>query len=336
MVYTLECTRDKLDSAMDIVRDVVCRPRFFPWELEDAAPALKLDLAMLASNHQAQLVEAIHKAAYRDGLGNSLFMPDFKIGSFNEDDVLDFYLSRYVDSNMTFVSVGPSHQTLMDHAKKFKPVGVATEAPRGSGYHGGGEVRVEAASDLVHAAVVTEGAAMDSGDLAALMVLHQAMGTTPAVKYGVSSGRVGKAAAGATSNPVAASCILASYSDSGLFGFQVTAKADDADKVLKSVGAAFTEATKGALSEAEVTAAKAKVKSAFLMWYEEGASVCEDMGAQAAVLGDVASTDQVLAGIDNVTATDVNNVAKKVINSKPSMAAVGNLSNTPYLYQIFK
>lgn len=133
---------------------------------------------------------------------------------------------------MSMVGLGIDHEALSVFASRFRFENNAKTSVGGSGYHGG-EVRIDGPGPLVHAAVVTEGAGMDSADSAALTVLHHCMGTGPYVKYSNNSvtSRVGKAAAQATSNPVAASCIMSAYSDSGLFGCQVSSLAEDSEKV---------------------------------------------------------------------------------------------------------
>ncbi len=55
---------------------------------------------------------------------------------------------------------------------------------------------------------------------------------------------------------------------------------------------------------------------------------------QAMITGRLTSTDDVCAEIDRVTLSDVQDVAKRVINGKASMAAVGDLAHTPFLDQI--
>ena len=50
--------------------------------------------------------------------------------------------------------------------------------------------------------------------------------------------------------------VNAIYSDGGLFGFQVVTNASDAGKVLKAVAGAFSDATKGGISDADVARAK--------------------------------------------------------------------------------
>jgi len=336
MIYSVECRREELDGIFTMVRDVVCMPEFFSWEIAELNKEIKNDLAVLEQNLPVRMVEALNKAAFRDGLGNSLFMAPYKVGTFSDQDAYDYYHKHYTHGNVTIVGLGMDMPYMEYQAKVFDFPNKEVRQTTPSSYQGG-EIRIETSGNMSHAIVATEGVSMDSADAAALGVLQQVMGTGPHVKYSSddASSRIGKAVAGTASNPVAAACIMSCYRDTGLFGFQVTAHANDADKVLRSVAATFGEATKGSITDADVERAKNQLRSAYLLYQEDGANVVEELGTELSLLGQASTEDSVLSAIDGVTTAQVNQIAKKVINGKPSMAAAGNLTNTPYMDKLF-
>lgn len=73
MLYTTAITRDKVDSAIDFFFDTIAQPSFKPWELSDNTGRMALEVAELSN--EAKAVELLHQAAYRTGLGNSVFSP---------------------------------------------------------------------------------------------------------------------------------------------------------------------------------------------------------------------------------------------------------------------
>ena len=105
-------------------------------------------------------------------------------------------------------------------------------------------------------------------------------------------------------------------------------------KVLKSLVSTFSEATKGSVTDADVERAKFQLKASLHMECEDGGMVLEDMGRQAMLSGQIASAVSMESAIEAITTADVQAVAKKIINGKPSIGAVGNLANTPYLDQL--
>lgn len=49
------------------MNDIVFAPEFRPWELEDAIPRLRVELALYKNNQAARLMDALHKASFRGG-----------------------------------------------------------------------------------------------------------------------------------------------------------------------------------------------------------------------------------------------------------------------------
>ena len=92
-------SRSDVLNTFDYFNELVTQPSFKPWELNDHLPIRMLediknmDMPTLA-------LELLHKAAYRNGLGNSLYSPEFMVGKHDSDLLLDFHrkthtLTRY-------------------------------------------------------------------------------------------------------------------------------------------------------------------------------------------------------------------------------------------------
>jgi ubiquinol-cytochrome c reductase core subunit 2 len=334
-IYTVECLRNGLDTALEFLGEVSSAPAFNAWELGELAGRMRLDLAHLEQQQQVRLMEALHSAAFRTGLGRSLYAPANRIGSYDQAALADFVQKQYTSSNMAVVGLGIDHDQLVFAAKKLQ-VGAGGSKSEASQYYGG-EIRIDEPGPLTSVAIVSQGVSLGSSDLLALGVLQQVMGTGPYVKYGsgVSASKVAKAAASGTNAPFAASAISASYSDAGIFGFQVTTQASEVAPVVKALVGAFSDATKGGITDADVNRAKNQLRAAVAMDAENGGSLLLSMGVEALVSHRVTAPAEVDAAISAITTQQVQQVAKKVINSgKPTMAAVGNLSNTPYLDQL--
>ena len=57
----------------DYLLDVVANPAFKPWEIPDVTRRVGVDIAGMDPAIRAS--ELLHKAAYREGLGNSIYSP---------------------------------------------------------------------------------------------------------------------------------------------------------------------------------------------------------------------------------------------------------------------
>jgi len=235
------------------------------------------------------------------------------------------------------VGLGVDHEQLLIQARKltFHQGSAGAGENKKAKYHGG-EARVQVKSPLVYAALVTEGISVSAPELLPLTLLSLSLGVGPFVKYSANTAtsKIGKAAHAATTNPVAASCINMNYSDSGLFGCQVIASAKDIRKVLTAVVGAMGQATKGSISDADLLRAKNQMKSLIGMYNETSCGLLQSYGTQALLAGKLFPAGDVSMAVDKITADDVNKLAKKVINGKPTLAVVGDLSFTPYLDEL--
>lgn len=302
VAYTVVITRDNLDTALTQLQNAVTNQVFKPWELEDGLARIKGDLARVSDPVRA--IELLHKAAYRSGLGNSVFMPKYQVGKHSPETLQHYFATNCTTNRAAVVGVGIDHQLLVGYAQCL-PIesGAGTDTP--SAYAGQSEIRFNRGGRHAHVAIACEGAALKSTKEAlAFAVLQAAAGCGPATKRGDSQGALAKKIAAASSS-AAVRALNVSYSDSGLFGFVVSTKAKHAGKVVEAGVKALKS---GSVSAEDVTRGKAILKAAVLYNVENGCGLVEEIGGQVINFGSVHGKDAVLAEIDSVTASDVSNV----------------------------
>lgn len=61
------------------------RQVFKPWEISDETPRLRYEISTVPE--ESRLIELLHKAAYRTGLGYSLYCPKRQIGEIGTENV---------------------------------------------------------------------------------------------------------------------------------------------------------------------------------------------------------------------------------------------------------
>ncbi|KAJ9575907.1 hypothetical protein L9F63_007219 [Diploptera punctata] len=330
IAYTLQSTSDKLDTGLKFLQDVTTKQVFKPWELSDSIPRLKYELGGVSP--YSKLMDAVHKAAYRSGLGNSLYCPDYLVGKHSTESLQHYVKSHFTTNRAAVVGVGVEHGELVCFAQNLPLESGAGPAETAAKYYGG-DVRVETAGDLAHVAVVVEGIHLkNTKEALAFAVLRYVLGVGPSVKWGSGASPLVKAVGGAVGNePFAVSGLNASYSDSGIFGIVASSPASIAGK---EVTLRVKLMRSGNLSSADVARGKAQLKAAILLAQEGSATVVEDVGTQAVLLGNVLSGSAAAAAVDSITDAEVNAAASKVKSGKLSVAAVGNLGNVPYSDQL--
>ncbi|KAJ4427931.1 hypothetical protein ANN_23941 [Periplaneta americana] len=219
------------------------------------------------------------------------------------------YLQHYVKSLFTtnraaVVGAGIQQEDLVCFAQNLAlesgagPADIATK-------YSGGEQRIDAAGSLAHVAVAVEGASLkNTKEALAFAVLQYALGTGPAVKWGASAGSLARAVnAAVASEPVAVTAFNASYTDSGLFGFVASSPGKVAGQVLET---ALKQLRSGNLSSGDITRGKNQLKAAILLCDESNASLVEEIGVQAVLLGNVLSSSAIASAVDSVTDAEVN------------------------------
>lgn len=303
IAYTIEVKRDQLETALKFLENAVCGQVFKPWELSDSLPRLKVDLANVSD--QVRAVELLHRAAYRNGLGNSIFCPEYQVGKISSETLQHYFADNFTTNKAAVAGVNVDHQILSGFAQSL-----SLESGKGTvnecKYRGGTDNRLEKGGRHTSVAVATNGGSWASTQEGLVFeVLQYAAGVRPFTKRGAVNGALTKVIQAAAPNS-AVSCLNAVYSDNGLFGFVATGPA-------KEVGAAVEAGVKAmksaSLSDGDIARAKAGLKSELAFAYETDASLVEALVGQSAILGSVHSLKASLDAVDAIQASDVKSVS---------------------------
>ncbi|CAD7002911.1 cytochrome b-c1 complex subunit 2, mitochondrial [Ceratitis capitata] len=324
VTYTVETTSNQIETGLRFLQDLA-QPAFKPWELTDSVPLLRNQVAGVPP--QVRAVELLHRAAFRTGLGNSIYIPKHQIGKLSSESLLHYAAGTLIPSRCAVVGVGIDHNTLSGFAQNLELSSGSGKSDSASYY--GGDARKDTAGVISHVAVAGQGGSLvNQKEALAFAVLKHAVGAGAATKRGNINGSFGKALQGAvTDASVSLTTLNAAYADTGLFGFLVST---DVQHIGKAVEALTRALKSGSVSSNDVNRGKALLKAALLESYSTDSSLINEIGVQAVQTKQVQSIDALLAAVDGVTQQDVQEAAKKAGSSKLSVGAVGNLANVPY------
>ncbi|XP_064843093.1 cytochrome b-c1 complex subunit 2, mitochondrial [Oncorhynchus masou masou] len=335
MVYSVECLRDHLDTVMEYLINVTMTPEFRPWEVDDLTSRVKVDRALAHQCSQIGVIEKLHEAAYKNALSNSLYCPDYMVGKVSGEQLQSFVQNNFTSARMALVGLGVNHSVLRQVGEQLFRVRSGAGVAGAKAVYRGGELRVQNGAGLVHSLIASEGGVTGSAEANAFSVLQRVLGAGPHVKRGSNvTSKLSQGIAKATTQPFDATAFNATYADSGLFGVYSIAQADSAGEVIKAAIAQVTGVAKGGVSEDDVTRAKKQLKAEYLMSMESSEGLLEEMGAQALSSGAYHSPETVTQSIDSVSHADVVNAARKFVDGKKSMAASGQLANTPFVDEL--
>lgn len=323
--YTLETTQDNLPAALDVLNNIVSNQEFRPWELSDNVPRLKFDLAALPP--QIRAVDLLHKAAYRRGLGNSLFISPKRIGQVSSESIQHFAGQCLTPSRCAVTIVGDTQEKAALVAQNLQlPSGGDGKAEASTYYSG--ELRKEMGGDLAHVALAVQGAPAGSPQSLALSIAAKALGNGPVTKWGADNSPLSKAIGNI--GPFAAAGFNVSYSDNGLFGVILSVPKDEANPAIKAVA----KVLKGGLSADAIKAGKAQLKLQVLNEAESFSSYAESLAAQGLYTGSVKTPSDIAKDIDQISNNDVLQAVSNAAKNKISMGAAGNLAFVPYVDEL--
>jgi len=312
---------NKVDALCDYLFDAVANPAFKSWEVTDVTRRLGLDIAHLDPATTA--TELLHKAAYRDGLGNSLYSPPHMVGRHGPIALGAFHQKHFTSDRSCLFAVGDIEHGHLVKLAEILNLGKGAGPGAPAAKYIGGEQRHDAAGNAAYVALAADCTGASVKDLVASHLLAKVLGAGARSKYGNGAGLLQKATG---SKDVTS--IIHEYADASMLGAAIKCDAANAGELVSKVAATLRSVS---VTDAEVKAAK---KALSLEWSEYMHSNLKgEILAYSATHGyaDLMSEKALLDAIAQVTLGDVQAAAKKVSNGKFSMAAVGNLGTVPYL-----
>ncbi|XP_032685034.1 cytochrome b-c1 complex subunit 2, mitochondrial [Odontomachus brunneus] len=329
IAYTLQITRDKLNDTLTFLEDVATQQVFKPWEISDQLPRLRYELSAVPET--TRIMELLHKAAYRSGLGYSLYSPKRQLGKINTETLQHFVNTWFTGSNCAVVATGVPLQSVSQFATNLK-VASEDKVPEATKYYGG-ELRKERTSELTTVAVAVEASGFNKEkDALAYAILQRTVGDGPHVKWGISVSPLQRQVSSAASvDQFAISAFNASYSDSGLFGFVMCSMPSVAGSITKAAVSCLRSLN---ISDADIARGKATLKAEIMFAADDNTTLLENLGQQALFKKRVYKPSDLVAQVDKISASDVKSIAGKFNNGKLSVAAIGDLSTVPYIDQL--
>ncbi|XP_070532357.1 mitochondrial-processing peptidase subunit alpha-like [Ptychodera flava] len=356
MVYAMSVERSGLEAGVSVLADVVLQPKLTPEELELAALTIQFELESLRLRPDPEplLTEMIHAAAYsRNTLGLPRFCPPENIGIIDRTEVLNFMYNYFTPSRTVVAGVGMEHRELVEmvenHFLADKPVWQREFDPnlsRGmddslSQYTGGivTEERDMAniapgtpIPELAHIVLAMESCGHKEEDFIPFAVLNMIMGGGGSF----SAGGPGKGMYTRLYLNVlnryhwmySATAMHHSYEDSGIFCIHASANPTMLKDLVEIIVREFVNMA-SRVEPMELQRAKTQLKSMLMMNLESRPIVFEDVGRQVLAMGYRKQPEEFCRLIDKVTEEDIIRVASRMLRTKPSVAAMGNLKKLP-------
>lgn len=329
-------TRDNLDHWVDVLSNEFAYKSVLPWEVTQARDEIAYQAHATTHDGSYKVLDALHGAAFRGPLCHAVNPDHHRLDKVSGDQLKNWAAQKYVTGNAVLVGFGVQHDDLVRIAEEqFADAKSGAAATRGkSTYGGNSEARVDTAGAVSHVALGFEGAKAGTSDVIAVGVLQHALGVGPSVKWGASTSLFGQKLASVIKAPAALTAFSAHYADTGLFGVMAVSGSQDIGCVAGAARDVLKDVASKGLSKADIARGKAQLKLSVLVAAESAETIIEDMGAQVLSTGKILSPADMVKAIDSMPDAAINEVVKRVLSSKPTLAAVGDLAYCPRLDQL--
>jgi len=358
-LYAASVDSRGLDATVEILGDVVLRPQITEEELEMVRMAIRYELedAHMRPDQEPLLLEAIHAAAYRgNSLGLPKMCPEENIESISRKTLMTYLKSYHSPDRMVLAGVGIDHDQLVESAQKYfvdeKPIWHdekgRVHVDKSVAQYTGGLVTLPKdlsnaslgptpMPELAHLVIGLESVSHQHKDFIPFCVLNMLMGGGGSF----SAGGPGKGMYTRLYTNVlnqyhwmySAAAFNHAYADSGVFCINSSAHPTQLRSLAQVIIHELSMLT-GFIETEEFMRAKKQLQSMLLMNLESRPVVFEDIARQVLAQGQREDPENYIQKINDVTVDDINRIAKKMLSSKPSVAAIGTLDELPDFHDI--
>lgn len=226
-----------------------------------------------------------------------------------------------------------NHSEFVNLAKErlgeFLPVPEHQYERKGAQYIGG-EYRNWTETPQTNITVAFEGATWHSGDQPVYQVMASILGSTDALRRGrAGTGRLARAVTHLSQEHSfvdSAHVTNAHFSDSGIFGLSVEGPGSHSQELMEVLLEELNELKDG-ISDEELSRAKNRLKMNILSEMENRGDRLEEIGRNYLAFGGDLTFHQYCDRVDSVTSNDINDVASRMLGTRPTVLVQGSAIN---------
>ncbi|GBF91706.1 mitochondrial-processing peptidase subunit alpha [Raphidocelis subcapitata] len=342
MSYTIDCLGVHMPQALEILADSVLNPSFDPRDVEDQ----KARLAGVLASPDVQITlmtELLVRGAYRGGLSKPLIPDPAALDHLTPASLAGFLRSNYLAPRVVLAGAGVDHRRLVELAgPMLGELPAAAEGGGGGSGSGSGSGGGEPASQYVGCNTVLPGSAPHANLILAFEYgggWHDIQGSVvmTVLTYlmgggnSFSSGGPGKGMHSRLYTRVlnqyhwvhSCSALSHTFNSTGLFGIQAASEPAYARQML-DVCCRELESLAAPPPAEQLERAKRMSVSLIHNALESKSASAEDIGRQFLTYGHRISGPEYVAMIESVTPKMVAEFVRRLLASKPSLAAFGD------------
>jgi predicted Zn-dependent peptidase len=324
--YYVRVLKEDIALGMDVLGDVLGDPLLDPEELQREKHVIIQEIGAAHDVPDDWVFELFQEAAFPgQAIGRSILGTHESIESHTADDLRRFLGKHYCGSQSVIAAAGRlDHDEIVRLAERHFGALPAHAPPKTEPglYKGGGSVQPRA---LQEAQILIGFAAPSYTDKAFIPAyvftsilgggmasrLFQELRENRGLCYSIHS-------------------FYWPFADTGVFGIHAATSEDDIEELMPVIVEEVQKMAAG-VTDAELRRAKAQMRSGLMMLLESPLGRARQMARHARVHGRLLSLAEMVARVDAVTQADMQALAVNLLESYPTLAAIGPIAPLPLI-----
>jgi predicted Zn-dependent peptidase len=321
--FHLKVLDEHLPLAVDILGDIAMNPLFDPAEMTKEKKVIFEEINMVEDTPDDLVMELYTEAFWpRHPLGRPILGTKSSVARFRRDELAAFFRSVYRPGNIVIAAAGHlEHEATSRLVRRH-----FGELASGGRSHNGGPprpasrivTRSKKELEQVHLCLGTPAHPQAHQDRYGVYILNTVLGGSMSSRlfqnvrekrglvYSISSG-------------------VSAYSDAGTLTIYAGTSLDSVDEVVRLSLEELRRMKGEALPADELRRAKDHLKGSLMLSLENTGSRMSHIARQEIYFGRAFKLDEILAGIESVTAEDVPRIAGDLFRGEVTMSVLGNL-----------
>ncbi|HEY8450414.1 MAG TPA: pitrilysin family protein [Bacillota bacterium] len=319
--YSTKILKPNLGEALDLLADMLLRPRFDPDEIEREKGVILEEFKMYEDAPDELVHDLFARCLWREHpLGRPVLGSPERLQALGREQVCRFHRTYYVPENAVLVGVGNiTHEEFVDEARRFLGAWPAAQRPpliaQAPKVMPQRCVRVKDV-EQVHLCLGTEGCRFGAADVYVLLVLSTVLG-------GGSSSRLFQRVREEHGLAYSIYSFQTSFRDTGLFGVYAGTSPETAGRVLDLTLAELERLRREPVDAEELGRAKTQLKTNLVLSLESSYARMTRIGRSELLLGRPIDPDEAIRRLDEVSAEDVLRLAQTQLDpERMALAAV--------------
>jgi predicted Zn-dependent peptidase len=327
--YYVRLLKDDLALGLDVLGDIVSAPLLDTEELAREQHVIIQEIGAAQDVPEDWVFELFQEAAYPDqAIGRTILGTPESIRSHTAADLKRFLDSQYCGPQTVLAAAGHlDHDTLVALAETHL-AGLSAQAPAApeSGKYKGGERKEVRDAQEAQILLGFQGPSYADRDYHAAHLLSAILG-------GGMASRLFQEVRENRGLCYSIYSFFWPFTDTGLFGIHAATSEDDIAELLPVVVDELKGMTDG-VSDAELRRAKAQLRSGLLMTLESPIGRAGQMARHTLIHGRPLGLEEMVDKVEAVTAEDLRRLAATVLESTPTLAAIGPIASLPSVAEL--